>query len=342
MLTLAFQPYDLRLKHVFRISRGSRSNAPLMLTRLSFEGIHGYGEASMPVLYGESVASATAFLNRVDLSGFTDPFDTERILQYIDSLAPGNTAVKTSLDIALHDLVGKLLQLPVHRYFGLPAARPYTSMTIGVDTPDEMARKAINYQGFRYLKIKLGTTDDRAMITAIRSVTQQPFFIDANQGWKNKEEALELIHWLKAQGTVFIEQPMPREDVAGNAWLTERSPLPTVGDEAVQRLADISRASSTYHGINIKLMKCTGIREGFKMAVTAKALGMKVMLGCMTETSCAISAAAQLAELADWVDLDGHLDTVNNPYTGIGLSEGQLVPTGEPGIGITPGPTEIF
>lgn len=296
----------------------------------------------MPVLYGESLATATAFLNQVDLSGFADPFDTERILQYIDSLAPGNTAVKASLDIALHDLIGKLLQLPVHRYFGLPAAQPYTSMTIGVDTPDEMAKKALKYNEFRYLKIKLGTADDRAMITAIRSVTQQPFFIDANQGWKNKEEALELIHWLKAQGTVFIEQPMPREDITGNAWLTERSPLPTVGDEAVQRLADISRASSTYHGINIKLMKCTGIREGFKMAVTAKALGMKVMLGCMTETSCAISAAAQLAGLADWVDLDGHLDTVNNPYTGIGLSEGQLVPTGEPGIGITPGPAEIF
>ncbi|RAV30221.1 dipeptide epimerase [Sinomicrobium soli] len=342
MLKLSFQPYDLRLNRVFRISRGSRDRAPLMLTRLSLDGVHGYGEASMPPLYGESVESATKFLSAVDLSGFTDPFDTESILQYVDAIAPGNAAAKTAVDIALHDLVGKLLRLPVHRYFGLPAVRPCTSMTIGLDTPERMAERAGELSGFRYLKIKLGTDNDRAMITAIRSVTQQPFFVDANQGWKNKEEALDLVYWLKEQGAVFIEQPMPRDDVAGNTWLTERSPLPTVGDEAVQRLTDIRTASSTYHGINIKLMKCTGLREGFKLAVSAKALGMRVMLGCMTETSCAISAAAQLGALADWVDLDGHLDTANNPYTGVTLSDGRLVLPGTPGIGLTKENNNLF
>ncbi|WP_461534346.1 dipeptide epimerase [Sinomicrobium sp.] len=342
MLKLSFQPYDLRLNRVFRISRGARDRAPLVLTRISFEGVHGYGEGSMPPLYGESAESAAKFLSAVDLSRFADPFDTESILQYVDGIAPGNAAAKTSVDMALHDLIGKLLGMPVHRYFGLAAAQHYTSMTIGLDTPEKMAERAAELSEFRYLKIKLGTKDDRAMIEAIRSVTQQPFFVDANQGWKNKEEALDLVHWLKEEGTVFIEQPMPREDVTGNAWLTERSPLPTIGDEAVQRLSDIKTASSTYHGINIKLMKCTGLREGYKMAVTAKALGMKVMLGCMTETSCAISAAAQLGALADWVDLDGHLDTANNPYEGVELSNGKLVLPDTPGIGLTKENNKLF
>lgn len=324
----------LQLKHVFRISRGARNAAPLMLTKISYSGVDGYGEASMPPLYGETLESAGSFLSQVNLSQFADPFDTERILAYINGIAPGNQAAKASLDIALHDLVGKLLNLPVHRYFGLPAKTHDTSMTIGIDRPEVMAKRASEYSSFRYLKIKLGTADDKAMIRAIREVTDQPFFIDANQGWKSKEEALDLVHWLNEQNTVFIEQPLPKEDKSGNAWLTERSPLPIVGDEGVQRLEDVGEASSIYHGINIKLMKSTGLREGYKMAITAKALGMKVMLGCMTETSCAISAATHLGYLADWVDLDGNLDTVNDPYRGVAVNDGQIGPNSHSGIGL--------
>lgn len=334
MLTIEFKPYNLLLNRAFRISQGVRSNAPLMFVRISYQGVSGLGEASMPPLYGESEESATQFLSALDLNQFSDPFDLESILQYVDEAAPGNPAAKAAVDMALHDLVGKLWSVPVHQLLGLPSVRKFTSMTIGIDSPERMAERAAELSDFKYLKIKLGTSDDKAIIDAIRQVTDQPFFIDANQGWATKEEALDRIQWLKEQGAVFIEQPMNKFDKAGNAWVTERSPLPIVGDEGVQRLSDIKEASGIYHGINIKMMKCTGIREGFKMAVTAKALGMRVMLGCMSETSCAISAASQLVALADWIDLDGNLDISNDPFSGVRVEDGQLVLSDKPGLGL--------
>jgi len=334
MIKLTYKPYDVQLKHVFRISRGARQNAPVVLTKLTYEGVDGYGEGSMPPLYGESLETAKAFYAKVDLSQFDNPFDTETILSYVNSVAPGNQAAKTAIDIALHDLIGKLLNIPVHSLFGLPTVSQHTSMTIGIDEPEVMAKRALEYKDFKYLKIKLGTDRDKEMIEAIRQVSSQPFFIDANQGWNNREEALDFIHWLNEQNTVFIEQPMLKEDKTGNAWLTERSPLPIIGDEGFQRLTDLKEVSDIYHGINIKLMKSTGLREGYKMAVTAKALGMKVMLGCMTETSCAIAAAAQLTALADWIDLDGNLDVTNDPYQGIPVQDGVLRLSSAPGIGL--------
>ena len=334
MIELSWQTYMLKLKHVFRISRGARSEAPLILTRIKFGGKEGFGEGSLPPLYGETWDTATAFLQQVDFSRFKDPFDAETILSYVDSIASGNQAAKTSIDIALHDLIGKLLNIPVHTYFGLPAKRLATSMTIGIGSPEEMAGKAKQYESFKYLKIKLGTDNDKALLEAIRAVSDKPLFIDANQGWSDKEKALDFIHWLKEQNVVFVEQPMPKASKKEQAWLTERSPLPIIGDEGVQRLSDLREASSIYHGINIKLMKSTGLREGYKMAVTAKALGMKLMLGCMSETSCAISAAAQLGALADWVDLDGNLDLENELYEGLTLENGELVLNDRPGIGI--------
>lgn len=334
MIELSWQTYMLKLKEVFRISRGARSEAPLILASIKFDGKEGVGEGSLPPLYGETWESAVAFMEKVDLAQFNNPFDTETILSYVDSVAPGNQAAKTSIDIALHDLIGKLLNIPTHAYFGLPAKRLATSMTIGIGTAEEMAEKAKRYESFKYLKIKLGTDNDKTLIEAIRAVSKKPLFIDANQAWSEKEKALEFIHWLKEQNVVFVEQPMPKASKKEQAWLTERSPLPIIGDEGVQRLSDLREASSIYHGINIKLMKSTGLREGYKMAITAKALGMKLMFGCMSETSCAISAAAQLGALADWVDLDGNLDAANDPYQGVQLENGELVLNNLPGIGI--------
>lgn len=334
MLTIEFKPYTLNLKRAFRISQGVRSSAPLTFVKIGFQGVFGIGEASMPPLYGESTESATQFLTRLDLRHFKDPYDTEVILKFVDQHAPGNPAIKAAVDMALHDLVGKLLGVPARTLFGLPAVALPTSMTIGIDSPEKMAERAAELSDFKYLKIKLGTPEDKAIIEAIRKVTQQPFFIDANQGWDTREEALDRIQWLKEQGTIFIEQPMKKHDKAGNAWVTERSPLPTIGDEGVQRLEDLKEVSQIYHGINIKLMKCTGLREGFKMAVTAKALGMKVMLGCMSETSCAISAASQLSALADWIDLDGNLDITNDPFAGSTVVNGLLTLSDRPGLGL--------
>lgn len=189
---------------------------------------------------------------------------------------------------------------------------------------------------YQILKVKLGLDTDKMMIETIREVTDKPLCADINQGWTNRESALEMAHWLADKGVAFLEQPMPKEQIDDNAWLTERSPIPTVADEAVQRLPDVRRTWGVYNGINIKLMKCTGLREAHKMAELARALDMKVMLGCMTETSCAISAAAQLSPVVDWADLDGALLIGNDVFDGMHIRDGRVVLPETPGIGVHP------
>ena len=334
--TLRYRPYTLTLRHVFTVAAYSRSTTPVVLVELEYEGISGYGEAAMPPYLGESHASVIAFLNQVDLSPFSSPFLTDDILSYVDRLALQNTAAKASVDIALHDLIGKLMGQPLHRIWGYnPALAPDTTFTIGIDTPEVVRKKVREASGFNILKVKLGLETDKLMIETIREITDRPLCADVNQGWKNRQEALEMAHWLAEKGVVFLEQPMPKEQVDDNAWLTERSPIPTIADEAVQRLSDISKAYGVYTGINIKLMKCTGLREAHKMEILARALGMKVMLGCMTETSCAITAAAQLSPVVDWADLDGALLIGNDVYRGMTVANGRVILPETPGIGIT-------
>ncbi len=334
-LKLRFRPYDLQLKHVFTIANNSRTSTPVMLTEIEYDGIIGYGEASMPPYLGESHQTATEFLKKVDLSSFSDPFELEDITQYIDDLASGNHAAKASVDIALHDLVGKILQKPWHKLWGLNRARtPNTSFTIGMDTPEVVKSKVAEADIFKILKVKLGRDNDKEMITAIRSVTNKPLCVDVNQGWKDRQMALDMIHWLASQGVVFIEQPMSKLAIDDMAWLTENSPLPIMADEAVQTVGDLLSINKVYSGINIKLMKCGGMRNAFKMATMAKIMGMKVMIGCMTETSCAVSAAAQLSPLADWADLDGNLLISNDLFTGVQVINGKITLSDLPGIGV--------
>lgn len=333
-MKLTFRPYTLELRHVFTLATTSRTTTPAMLTEIEYEGVVGYGEASMPPYLGETQESAAQFLSKVDLSQFNDPFELETILPYVDSIAPENKAAKASVDIALHDLIGKLMNQPWYKIWGLdPDKAPYTSFTIGIDKPEVVREKTKEAAEFKILKVKLGRDTDKEMIETIRSVTDVPLCIDANQGWTDREYALDMIYWLKERGIVFIEQAMPKESVDDNAWLTEKSPLPTIGDEAVQRLPDVMKAYGVYSGINIKLMKCTGLREAYKMITLARALNMKVMIGCMTETSCAISAAAQLSPLVDWADLDGALLIGNDIFDGAKVIDGKIVLNDRPGIG---------
>ena len=334
-LVLKFIPYDLQLRHTFTIANSSRKSTPDVLTSIEFEGITGYGEASMPPYLGESVESCTKFLSSLDLSQFKDPFQMEGILAYVDSVMPGNCAAKAAVDIALHDLVGKMMGQPWYKIWGFdPADTPTTSFTIGIDTPEVVRQKVSEATPYRILKVKLGQATDREMIETIRSATDTPLCVDVNQGWTDKRKALEMIHWLKEKGVVFVEQPMPKTAIDDMAWLTENSPLPTVGDESVQRLSDVIKAKGVYSGINIKLMKCTGMREAHQMLTLAKSLGMKVMIGCMTETSCAVSAAAQLSPKVDWADLDGNLLISNDPYKGVQVVNGKITLIDQPGIGI--------
>lgn len=333
---LSFEPYELKLKHVFTVSSFSRSTTPDVQVRIDYDGYTGYGEASMPPYLGQTVESVCSFLKKVDLEQFPDPFCIDDILTYIDSLSDGDSAAKAAVDIALHDLVGKIIGAPWHRMLGLnPEKTPNTTYTIGIDTDEMVKLKTREVAGqFKILKVKLGTPRDREMIRAIREVSDLPIAVDVNQGWKNKKKALDEIFWLKEQGIVMVEQPMPKEMPDANAWLTERSPLPTFADEAIQRLKDIPAVKGAYTGINIKLMKCTGMREAWKMMNYARAEGMKVMIGCMTETSCAIAAAAQLSPTVDFADLDGNLLIANDIFRGTTVVDGKITLNQLPGIGI--------
>lgn len=333
---LTFEPYELKLKHVFTVSSFSRSTTPDVQVRIDYDGYTGYGEASMPPYLGQTVGSVCSFLKKVDLEQFPDPFCIDDILNYIDSLSVGDSAAKAAVDIALHDLVGKIIGAPWHRMLGLnPEKTPNTTYTIGIDTDKMVKLKTREVAGqFKILKVKLGTPRDREMIRAIREVSDLPIAVDVNQGWKNKKKALDEIFWLKEQGIVMVEQPMPKEMPEANAWLTERSPLPTFADEAIQRLKDIPAVKGAYTGINIKLMKCTGMREAWKMMNYARAEGMKVMIGCMTETSCAIAAAAQLSPAVDFADLDGNLLIANDIFRGTTVVDGKITLNQLPGIGI--------
>ena len=336
-LRLSFEPYELQLRHVFTVSSYSRKTTPGVQVRIDYEGYTGYGEASMPPYLGQSVESVTAFLGKVNLEQFRDPFQMETILEYVDSLSPGDGAAKAAIDIALHDLVGKLMGQPWWRIWGLDASKaPSTTFTIGIDTPDMVRKKTLECADrFNILKVKVGLDNDKEMIRTIREVTDLPLAVDANQGWKDREKALDEIYWLKENGVVMVEQPMAVSRLDDNAWITERSPLPIFADEAIQRLADVPSVKGIYHGINIKLMKCTGMREAWKMVNYARAEGMKVMIGCMTETSCAVSAAAQLSPAVDFADLDGNLLITNDPFRGMEVVDGKITLSDLPGIGLS-------
>ena len=279
-MKMRFFPYELKLKPVFTGGSYSRTPSAGVQGEIEYEGVTGYGEASMPPYLGQTVDTVMAFLRKVDLEQFSDPFGLEDILAYVDSLSPGDTAAKAAVDIALHDLVGKLLGAPWYKIWGLNKEKtPSTTFTIGIDTPDVVRGKTRDVAGqFNILKVTLGRDNDKEMIRTIRSVSALPIAVDANQGWSDRQYALDMIHWLKEQGIVMIEQPMPKEQLDDIAWITQQSPLPVFADESLQRLNDVTALKGAFTGINIKLMKCTGMREAWKMVTLARALDMKVMV----------------------------------------------------------------
>ena len=336
-MKLSFYPYELQLAHTFTVSSYSRKTTPGVQVEIEYDGLTGYGEASMPPYLGHSVESVCAFLSKVDLSGFESPFLLEDIMEYLDTISDGDSPAKAAIDIALHDLVGKMCGQPLYKIWGYnPQKAGPTTFTIGIDTPEVVREKTLECAGrFKILKVKVGLDSDEMMIRTIRSVTDLPLAVDANQGWKDRQKALDEIFWLKEQGVVLVEQPLPVAALDDTAWLTERSPLPIIADESCQRLTDIQRLAGAFSGINIKLMKCTGMREAWKMVSAARALGMKVMIGCMTETSCAVSAAAQLSPAVDFADLDGNLLISNDRFSGVRVVDGRLTLPDKPGIGIT-------
>lgn len=334
-MKLSYMPYELQLRHVFNLAKYSRTTTPDVQVQIELDGIVGYGEASMPPYLGESVESVCKFLSQVDLSQFSDPFRMEEILDYVDGIAPNNRAAKASIDIALHDLLGKIMGQPWYKIWGLsPEKAPNTSFTIGIDKADVVRQKVLEAEPYKVLKVKMGLDNDKELVEIIRSMTDRPICVDANQGWSDKHKALEMIEWLYDKNCLFVEQPMPKEMLDETAWLREHSNLPIIADEAFQRLGDIKRFHGVYDGINIKLMKSTGLHEAYQMVTLARALDMKIMVGCMTETSCAVTAAAQISPLVDWADLDGNLLIANDRFDGIKIVNGQVTIPDRPGIGV--------
>ena len=332
------QVKQLDLKHTWTIARGSSTHKQNIFLTLESEGVTGYGEAAPNVRYEETPESTLSFMKAIkpivetsDLSGFHDLENRVRGVQ------TGQTAAKAAFDICLLDWFTKTLQVPLYKYLGLDKTNtPITTYSIGIDSPERIRAKVREAEHFPILKIKVGLENDKEVIATVRSVTDKPLRVDANEGWQNREDAVKNITWLEKQGVEFVEQPMPASRLEDIAWVRERVNLPLIADESVKCAGDIPRIAHAFDGINIKLMKAGGLQEALRMIAVARSLGLKIMLGCMIESSVAISAAAALSPLVDFADLDGNLLIVNDPFTGVRVTDGRLILNDSPGIGVQP------
>jgi L-alanine-DL-glutamate epimerase-like enolase superfamily enzyme len=322
----------LELAETFVISRESQDTADVVQVELRHNGVSGFGEAAPIERYGESAESALQYLEELgDVLG-DDPFALEEIEERLE---PREWAARSALDAALHDLQGKLVELPVWRLLGLRQIGPPTSWTIWLGEPDDMAARAERVADrFLRLKLKLGARDGRDVerVRAVQEVTEAPVQVDVNEYW-SLDEALDSLPQLAALGVEYCEQPLPAGD-PGGARLKAESPIPIYVDEDCHRLQDVAGCAERAHGINIKLAKSGGIREAVRMAHAARALGLGVMLGCMIESGLGIGAAAQVASLCDHVDLDGNLLLAHDPWPGVEFVDGVQVPASEPGLGV--------
>jgi L-Ala-D/L-Glu epimerase len=335
-MRLSWQPVTLDLRTTFRIAHGASDQRYNVITQLEDGEYFGLGEAAAVAYHGESQAGIIAYLaslegSHADLSRLEDPFLIEDILQ---KLPPGSRAARASIDIALHDMLGKRLGQPIYRLFGLnPKSIPETSFTIAMDTPDRMAERA-RQSSWPILKVKLGSQNDEAIIAAIRNATGARLRVDANAGW-TLEQAAALIPRLAAYGLELVEQPLPVGDIEGLRWLRgQKLGVPIFADESIKSGGDVAAHAGAVDGVVIKLMKTGGIRDALCAIHIARALDMQVMIGCMVESSLGVTAAAHLAALCDYADLDGPLLIKNDPYKGIEYLGAKILLPNRPGLGI--------
>jgi len=328
----------LNLKHTWTISRNSSDFKDNVFVRITRDGITGWGEAAPNVRYGEDAQKTVARLEAVRASfESADWLHFADIKARLDEQITDQSCAKAALDIALLDWVGKKFNQPLYRVFGLDRGKtPITTFSIGIDTPDVVKQKVKEAADFPVLKIKVGLKNDQEMLDTVRSVTDKPLRVDANEGWKTKEEALEKIRWLEGLGVELIEQPLPSTMLEETRWLRDRVNIPILADEAVKTARDIPALATAFDGINVKLMKSGGVQEALTMIRMARALGMKIMLGCMIESSVAIAAAAQISPLVDYADLDGNLLISNDPFKGPTVEKGKIILPTYAGLGVEP------
>jgi L-alanine-DL-glutamate epimerase-like enolase superfamily enzyme len=328
-MQLALWRVNLRLVHTWTIARGSTDDCPVVVIRLAEkDGITGLGEASPIARYGESVDTVEKFLRQLDAPRLSFA-DVAGSMAYVDGVAPGNMSAKCAVNIALLDGAAKLAGKPIYDFLGLGfrERQHVSSFSIGIDTPEKIRLKVQAAESFPVLKLKVGVENDEAMLAALSEVSPtKPVRVDANEGWTTKEIALQRLEWLARDGHIqYVEQPMPSTVPAKDwVWLKERSPLMLFADESYHTAAEVDHCAECFHGVNVKLVKTGGVSAGFEALSAARKRGLKTMLGCMIETSVLISAGAHLAELCDYLDLDGNILTSNDPFLGATAEQGVL------------------
>lgn len=331
MVTLRHHRQDLHLRHTFRLARGDSDRRQNLMLELELDGLVGLGEAAPIARYGQDWQTA-AHAAETMVEHLAEPRLFYNLVQQL--AVEGQPAAEAAIDMALRDLAGKRMEVPLYEVLGVdPKATPPTSFTIGMDTPEIVAQKVEEASDYEILKIKMGSDDDREILEAVRDMTDRPLRVDANEGW-TLEGAVERLEWLQSMGVEMVEQPLPEGELEAMRELRRLSPLPLFADESVHRATDIPELAKAFDGINIKLMKCGGIGEALRMIATARAHGMQIMLGCMVESSLAITAAAHLSPLVDFADLDGNLLITDDPFLGATVERGRLVLPDLPGLGV--------
>lgn len=335
--TTSAEVFRVKLRHTWTTTMSSSDFRDVIYFSLSRNGFTGHGEGAPIVRYNETAQQAVETLKGLQ-AFFTasDPRYYNKLLAQLSTRVEGQYALKAAVDIAVFDWLGQSLGIPIHRYFGLdPADAPLTTFSIGIDTPEITRQKVQEAAAYPVLKIKVGLKTDEQTIDAVRSVTKKPLRVDANEGWKTKEEAVEKINWLEKQGVEFIEQPLPAAQLEDMNWIRKRIHIPVIADEACLHPADVPKLAPHFDGVNIKVDKAGGLLEAYRMIQIAKSLGLKTMLGCMVSSSVAVTAAAQLSPLVDYADLDGNLLIANDPFTGVTVRNGKLILPAKPGLGLT-------
>ena len=327
----------LNLQHTWTTTMSSSQYRDTLHTTYTRGGITGHGEGAPIVRYHEDAAGAKVAVDAVrEMLVKGNPMQYTKLLGQVFQAIPGNWAGKAAIDIAVLDWVGQKLGVPLYSLFGLdPADAPVTTFSIGIDTPEITKQKTLEAAAYPVLKVKVGLDTDEPTIEAIRSVTKKPLRVDANEGWKTKEEAVRKINWLETQGVEFIEQPLAEAQLEDMKYIRSRIHMPVIADESCHRATDIPKLKEYFDGVNIKLDKSGGLLEAHRMIEVAKALGMKTMLGCMISSSVTVTAAAHLSPLVDYADLDGNLLISNDPFHGVRVVQGKLVLPKGPGLGLT-------